>query len=448
MLKGFPLSGLRVVEVGEGWVGPWAGLLLADLGAEVIKIESLTRMDMTRGPAVVDKSAGHSAIPTYPDGIAGDRPWNRNAQFNAGNFGKYDVTLDLTRAKGLQILMKLVAGSDVFMTNTALGVAEKLGITYETIAKVNPEIIYLTSTGYGRTGPYASRVAMGNPIDAAAGLFGLRDYGDGDGTAVAPDTHADCIAAATNVLAITMALYKRAGTGKGMFVESSMVEASMLHIGEAIMDYTINQRVQHSPGNRDISMIPQGCYRCQGKDEWITLSIRSDEEWQRFVGVTGDHVLAEERFNNVLGRIKHQDEIDGRIQSWTVNRAKLEVMDFLTKKGITAGAVLNNAEVYADPNTRERNFWNVIEDPDAGVRTYPGRLWKLEETEVPPRAHSPCLGEHNDFILGGLLGLTKDEIDELKREYIIGTTPLGATGATSRENRDAITGTEPAAQVF
>jgi len=426
MRKGFLLSNVRVLEVAEGWVGPWAGLLLADLGAEVIKVESINRMDMERGPGASPIKGGETSLfyPSYPDGTLGERSWNRNAYFNACNFSKYGVTLDLTKSKGLQAFMRLVKVSDIFLSNMAVGVDEKLGITYETLVKVNPQIIYLTATGYGRTGAYSKRVAMGNTIDAASGLFGLRDYGDGDSTAVSPDPHADSIAAVTIALAILTALYYRQKTGRGMFIDASMVEPSMSHIGEAIMDYTMNHRVQHSLGNRDISMT-QGCYRCEGEDEWVTISIASDEEWQRFIEIMGSPAWArEERFVDVLGRLKNQDELDKLIGEWTIHHTKYEVMNLLQQANVAAGAVLNNADVYSDPHIRERGFLDVIEDPDAGVHTYAGRLWKLVETETPKRSHSPCLGEHNDYVLKKIAGLTSDEILELEQEGIIGTTPV------------------------
>ena len=429
MNTGFLLSNVRVIEVGAAWVGPWAGMLLADLGAEVIKVESTTMPDLNRGQSsAVSVIPGKSSprYPTFPDATLGERFWNRNAYFNKSNFSKYGATLDLTKEKGLQVFMRLVKVSDVFLSNLAVGVAEKLGITYEALSPVNPQIIYLSSTGFGRTGPYARRVAMGNTIDAAAGLFGLRDYGDGDSTAVSGDTHCDSIAAANNALAILTALYYRQKTGEGMFIDVSMVEGSMSHIGEAIMDYAMNHRVQGSTGNRDRSMSPQNCYPCQGEDEWVTLSISSDEEWQWFTEVMGNPQLAtDERFSNMPGRLKHQDELDKLIGAWTRQNTKFEVMNLLQGAKIAAGAVLNSADVYNDPHIKERGFWDVIEDPDAGVHTYAGRLWKLEETETPKRRHSPLLGEHNDYVLGQLAGLTPDEIAELEQEGIIGTTPVG-----------------------
>ncbi len=424
MRKEFLLSNVRVVEVGEGWVGPWAGLLLADLGAEVIKVESITRMDMNRGPIVPLTGETSLFSPDYPGGTLGERSWNCNSRFNTCNFSKYGITLDLTKSKGLQAFMRLVKVSDVFLSNMAAGVDEKLGITYEALVKVNPQIIYLTATGYGRTGPYSKRVAMGNTIDAACGFFGLRDYGDGDSTAVSASTHADSVGAANNALAILTALYYRKKMRKGMFIDVSMVEPSMSHIGEAIMDYTMNHRVQRSLGNRDMSMT-QGCYRCQGEDEWVTISIASDEEWQRFTEVMGSPAWArEERFASALGRLKNQDELDKLIEAWTIHHTKYEVMNLLQQANIAAGAVLNNADVYNDPHIRERGFLDVIEDPDAGVHTYAGRLWKLVETETPKRSHSPCLGEHNDYVLRQIAGLTSDEILELEQEGIIGTTPV------------------------
>jgi len=427
MYKGLLLPNVRVVEVTDGWVGPWAGMLLADLGAEVIKIESITRMDMCRGPGATGPVAGASSqfYSQFPDGKIGENYWNSSSQFNAANFSKYGVTLDLTKPKGVQAFLKIAKVSDVFLSNLALGVDEKLGITYDAVAKVNPEIIYLSSAGYGRTGPYAKRVAMGNTIDAASGLFGLRDYGDGDSTAVSGTAHCDSIAALTNALAIATALHYRQMTGKGMYIDISMVEPSMLYIGEAIMDYTMNQRIQRSTGNRDPSISPQGCYPCQGENQWVTLSIASDEEWQRFVVAAGNPGWdKDERFTSVLGRLKNQDELDKLISSWTCQHTKYEVMNLLQQAGVAAGAVLDNGDVYQDPHLKERGYWDTIKDPDAGVHNYPGRLWKLNETEMTKRNHSPRLGEHNDYVLAQLAGLAPEEISELEKEGVVGTVPV------------------------
>ncbi len=424
MREGSILSNVRVLEVGEGRVGPWAGALLADLGAEVIKVESITRPDMTRGTVGLSMSVS-SFHPEYPDGKPGERHWNRNCQFTARNIGKVDVTLDLAKPEGLLVFFRLVKVCDIFLSNMAVGAAERLGIAYEELFKVKPEIIYLSSTGYGRTGPYAQRVAMGATIDAAAGLFGLRDYGDGDSTAVSPDTHCDSIAALTNAFAMLMALYYRNRTGKGMYIDASMVEPSISHIGEAIMDYSMNHRILRSLGNRDKAMAPQGCYRCQGEDEWVTFTIRSDEEWQRLTGVINNPQLAQDaRFADVLERLKHQDELDREIEAWTIQHSKFEVMELLQQAGIAAGAILNSADVYNDPHVRERGFIEVIDHPDAGVHKYAGRLWKFRETKLPNRRHAPCLGEDNDYVLRQLAGLTPDEVAALEKQHIIGTAPV------------------------
>jgi len=322
--------------------------------------------------------------------------------------------------------MRVIKVSHVFLSNQAVGVAEQLGITYADVSRVNPDIIYLTSTGYGRTGPYARRVAMGNTIDAAAGLFGLRDYGDGDGTSVSPNTHCDSIAAVTNAFAILAAIYYRQKTGKGMFIDASMVEPSMSHIGEAIMDYSMNKRISQSLGNRHASMSPQGCYRCQGEDEWVTLSIASDKEWRRFTSVIGKPQLAEdERFRNVTARVKNQDDLDKYIKEWTENHTKFEIVELLQQAGIASGMVSNNADIYRDPHIIERGCLELIEHPDAGPHTYAARPWKLKKTEIPPRRHAPCLGEHNEYVLRELAGLTREEYSELEKEGIIGTEPLG-----------------------
>ncbi len=420
MHKKLPLSNIRVVEVADAWVGPVAGLFLADLGAEVIKVESPTRMDTCRGAGT--PAWGTSA---YPDGIPGERPWNRNSQFITANWGKYDVAINLRHPKGLQVFKRLIKISDVFLSNFVTGVAEKLGISYEALAEVNPQIIYLSACTFGATGPYARRVGMGNTADAAGGLLGLRDYGDGDSTCVSYSTHTDEIGASTNAFAILTALYYRRKTGRGMHIDESTAEASMSHIGEAIMDYTMNHRIQRSLGNRDMSMCPQGCYPCQGEDEWVTISISSDEEWQRFTKVMGSPAWArDERFADVLGRLKNQDELDKLIGDWTIHHTKYDVMGLLQREDIAAGAVLNNADVYSDPHIKERGFLETMDQPDAGRHVYPGRVWRLKEAGAPKRKPAPRFGEHNDYVLSQIIGLTSEEILELEREGIIGSTPL------------------------
>ncbi len=414
MVKGNLLSGIRVLEVGEGRVGPGAALMLADLGAEVIKVESTTRLDMTR------TSASSKPVP-------GARYWNCCPSYNIRNHGKYGITLDLTNPKGLEAFMRLAKVCDIFLSNTAAGVTEKLGIAYEDLVKINPTMIYLSSTGYGRTGPYAERVAMGNSIDAAAGLFGLRDYGDGDATKVSPDTHCDSIAAVTNAFAIVTAIYYRQRTGRGTYIDVSMVEPSVTHIGEAIIDYSMNRRIWHSLGNRDATMAPQGCYRCRGKDEWVTLSITSDAEWARFAAIIGKPELAnDKRFDSVVNRLKAQDELDAIISAWTIDRSKREVMELLQRSGIAAGMVADHADVFNDPHVRQRQLLTVIEDPDAGTHNYPGRLWQLTETDVPPRQHAPTLGEYNHYVLREIAGYSMAEIEAMAREGIIGDAPVAA----------------------
>ncbi len=423
-----PLSGVRVIELGEGIAGPWAGLLLADLGAQVIKVESITRLDLSRGPAVVSMATASQqsgGFVDYPDTEPGDRPWNRNSRCNSYNLSKLGITLDLSQPRGLQIFLRLIAISDIFISNMAAGVAERMGINYDALVKIKPDIICISSTGYGSTGPYRDRMAMGNAIDAASGVFGLRDYGDGDSTSVSPSIHCDSITAATSAFAAVTALYHRKKTGRGMSVDVSMVEPSMTHIGEAIMDYTMNQRVQHSWGNRHMSRSPQGCYCCQGHDEWVTISVSSDAEWQRFLKATTGKIAWPEdgRFDDILGRLKNRDEMDKLIESWTVHQDKLDIMNMLQEAGVASGAVFNNGDVYNCPHNKQRGFFETIEHPEAGIHAHVGRLWRFEETTMPARSHSPCLGEYTATVLKELVGLTPDEIKELEQNNIIGTIP-------------------------
>jgi benzylsuccinate CoA-transferase BbsF subunit len=415
---GLPLSGFRIVEVADAFVGPVTALYLADLGAEVIKVESPRRMDLCRG-------AGTPAWGTaeYPGGEPGERPWHRNSQFITANWGKYDVAIDLAKPNGLEIFYRLIKISDAFVSNFVTGVAEKLKIGYEDLIKINPNIVYLTASTFGAKGPYAKRVGMGNTADAASGILGLRDYGDGDSVDVSYSTHTDLIGAATNAFAILTGLYYRKRTGKGLLIDACTTEASAVHIGEAFIDYSMNKRVQNSLGNRD-SSIYQGCYPCKGDDEWVVLSITSDEEWEKLMIIMGKPPWSKKaEFATMLNRLKNQDKLDPLMMKWTANFAKSDLMKLLLEKDIHAGAVYNNGDVFSDPHIIERQFFQKIRQPDTGdYYEYPGKNWVIEGE--PTRGYAPLFGEHNHYVLSEILGISSEEISNLEQDKIISSIPL------------------------
>lgn len=237
----------------------------------------------------------------------------------------------------------------------------------------------------------------------------------------------DPIAGVVGCVAILTALHYRERTGKGQYIDLCQIEAISSHMGEVIMDYTLNKRVQNPIGNRHTSMAPHGSYRCAGDDKWAAIAVTSDDEWKRFCAAMGNPSWAqEERFADGLSRWKNQDELDQLITEWTIQHDQYAVMDILQRAGIAAAPVLNQAQLYDDPQLKARDYFVTVDHPEAGPQIVPGPRdsWTLSKTPATVRLPAPCLGEHNDYVLGGILGLSKEELAQLEQEKIIGTEPI------------------------
>ena len=418
-MEAMTLKGIRVVECATGWVGPWAGMILANMGAQVIKVESTRAMDMTRSGVATSQLARG----LYPDGNPGERPWNRHRRFVSSNLGKCDVTLDITRPEGYEVLMRLVRVSEVFITNMVPTTVEKLGLSYDDLIKVKPDLVYAAASGFGTESPYRSRVVMGNTIDAYSGMLGLRDYGDGDSTSVSASTHCDSIGAASLAFAVMIGLYHKRSTGRGTCVVVPIVGAAMTHIGEAFVQYSMDGQVPRSSGNKDVRFV-QGCYPCAGNDEWVTISVRTDEEWAALQRALGNPLeLQRAELSDPIGRLRNQASIDHAIGAWTSTHTKQESMLLLQQLCVPAGAVYNYQDVYSDDHLRETEFWETIACSEVGTHVYPGRPWRLSSSKAAPRSCPPGLGEHNHYVLGEIAGLTNQEVEALESLGITGTTP-------------------------
>jgi crotonobetainyl-CoA:carnitine CoA-transferase CaiB-like acyl-CoA transferase len=419
-MSAMALKGIRVIDLTMAWSGPLATMLLAHMGAEVIKIESVLRIDSWR-------SIG-------PEGPV-EGWWNRAPTHNTMCLNKYGITLNLGHPRGVAIFKQLVKIGDIVAENYTPRVLESWGLHYPVLRELNPDLIMLSMPGSGMTGPWRHHAGFAASVEQNSGLPIRVGYLDGE-----PTLHnigialGDPFAGLNGAVALLLALHWRQVTGKGQYIDLSQNEALTCLNGDAIMDYTLNRRVQGRRGNRHPSMAPHGCYRCQGEDMWAAISISSDEEWESFTKAIGSPAWTkEERFADCLSRWQNQDELDKLIEAWTAEHDHYQVMHILQAAGVAAAPALTSPELLGDPHLEQRGFFEFADHAEMGLLPYPGMFYKLSKTPGSIRMAAPCLGQHNEYILGELLGLSKDEIAELAAEQVIGTHPLGTGrgGSTS-----------------
>ena len=408
-----PLEGVRIIEMGQLIAIPFAMKMLADMGAQVIRLESVARLESYRSDSV------------YQNDISGEF-WNKGANFYEQNRNKLGVTLDLSKPEGLQVLRNLVSIADVFSENFTPRVIKNFGLEYEDLRKIKPDIIMVSSTGYGFYGPWSNFGATGPATEGAAGLAYQTGY-LGGGPVMAEIPYTDYTSGEHTVFAVMAALMHRLRTGQGQFVDISQTQATSSTIPEVLMDFSANGRSGHRIGNQDIVMSPHGCYLCRGDDRWITIAVATDEEWQAVCRVLGQNEwAADPRFEDSLSRWKNRDELDALIGTVTSTWDAHELMHALQKDGVAAGAVLDSKDLLFDPHLGQRNFYEVVthhESTGIPPLPYAGRPWKLSKTPAVNSQPAPLMGEHNNLVLSGLLGKTAEEMAELEEAGIIGYGP-------------------------
>ena len=404
-----PLAGIRILELTGHWVGPLAGRYLADLGAEIIKIEPADRT-VTRG----SHYAGMQTLRYH---------YNRSGYFNKMNRNKYGATLDLSKPEGRDLLLSLVKEVDVVLENYSPRVLPNLDLDFPAMREANPEIILVSISAFGQNGPARDYIAFGANIEATCGLCAVTGYRDDDSPYRTSLYYADPVTSCHAAVAIQAALMHRLRTGEGQHVDISLQEAGLCFFPETILEYTVAGRITPRRGNRHARFAPQGCYPSLGDDMWVVLSIRGDEDWRRFVALIGDPVLDDQRFSTETGRRDHHDEIDGLIANWTRRYDHNEAANLLQGAGIPAAPVLANWELVSNLHFHERGFYVPVAHGEMGVFPYPGMPWKLSVTPGAVRRASPDFGEHNALVFGGLLQRTDEELRPLYGQRIIADDP-------------------------
>lgn len=400
-----PLEGVRVADFSWVWAGPFCSMHLAHLGAEVIKIESQTHLDMTR------------RLPFYPKDM--EPGVDHCALFNQWSQGKKSLLLNLTTAKGIAIAKELVKKSDVVVENFATGVMEEWGLGYEVLKGIKPDIVMASISGYGHTGPQRNYIAYGPAIAPLTGLSSLTGYEGGPPREVGlayGDPNSGIHAAA----AICAALTARQRTGRGQHIDVSLWEAMEVLVPEGWMDYAMNGTQPSRQGNRDPWLAPHNCFRCAGEDQWVTIACGTEVEWRALCQAIGQPQLADDsRFHNAQKRKANEDALEQILTAWTNTREKWEVTRALQAVGVAAFPSMTSKDLVEDPHLNERGFFARLSHPAVGVRTHTGIPWLLENAPNGVRFPAPLLGQHTDEVMRGILGYADEQIVQLKEEKVL-----------------------------
>ena len=404
-----PLDGYRVLDFGWVLAGAVPGMILADMGAEVIKVETRQRMDYMR--------LGRPIIGDHPDP-------EQNPMFHNVNRGKRSITLNTTRPEAVELARRLASQCDVVIENFSPGVMERLGLDYETLSRDNPRLVMASITSNGQTGPLRDLRAYAPSIGALSGLDSTMGYeasgGEGGRPLGLKHAYADLCGALHAVFAITSALHQRTRTGRGQYIDVSMLRATVATMGAGLMEYELTGRVPQPRGNYDPVMAPYGNYPCQGDDEWVSVAVRTEEEWRGLVNAMGSPAWADEPiFASRYSRLNHRRELDARLSEWTKAQTAWDATELLQANGVAAFPVLDAEGRLFNPHFQERGLYSEIEHPALGAEPVFNLMWQLSRTPPRIRRHAPLLGEHNNEVFCGLLGLQEAEVSRLQEEQVI-----------------------------
>jgi len=413
-----PLEGIRVLDLTEVWSGPYATMLLGDLGAEIIRVDNpwffptITRGSFARPPKEALKGIGQYTA-CYPDMDPGDRPWNRSGNFVAHSRSKKSATLDLRRPLGHAAFLRLVEHADVVIENSSVGVVDRLGIGWDTLVEHNPRLVMVRMPAMGLEGPYRDFVGFGMHLEAIGGSASLSGYRTGAPSEKSPVYPMDPAAGTHAALATLAALRQRDRTGRSVLVEVPQIEVILQHVGELLIDAGWRDETPPAPGNRHVTFAPQGCYPCQGHDRWLVLSVDSDAAWRGLRRAMGDPPWAEDdRFETLTGRRAHHDEIDERISEWSRSNKAEVLFHRCQAEGVAAAPVQNQADQLADPHLAARQFYRLNSSVEVPPTLMPNHLWRWDG---PPLAWGPFnrLGDHNRYVFRDVVQMDDAEYEAL-----------------------------------
>ncbi len=403
------LAGYRVLDFGWVLAGAIPGMVLADMGAEVIKVETRQRLDYMR--------LGRPIVGDQPDP-------EQNPMFHNVNRGKLSITLNIGEPEAVDLAKHLVEKCDVVIENFSPGVMDRLGLGYETLRAIKPDIIMASISSTGQNGPLRDLRAYAPSIGALSGLDSTMGY-EGGGPLGLKHAFGDICGALHAVFAIVSSLYCRNQTGQGQYIDVSMLRATVVTQGIGLMEQALTGRALQPRGNYDPTKVPYGNYPCApgsdgNDDKWISIAVANESEWQGLVSAMGSPAWAkDQRFSSQYRRQRHRRELDGLLSQLTEQHDPDSLTDLLQSHGVAAAPVLSAEERLFHPHFMQRGLYSDIDHPALGAEPIFNLMWGLSKTPSAVRRHAPLMGEHNPQVLCDTLGLSEAELAELEDRQVV-----------------------------
>lgn len=398
MTNTLPLADVKILDLMWVMAGPAGTRVLADYGATLVRVESAKRIDTAR-----TLQPFHNRKPG-PDS---------SALFQNLNTGKLGLSLDLNNEQARDVIRDLVRWADVVTESFSPRAMKMWGLDYESLREIKPDIIMISSCLMGQTGPMSKFAGFGNLAAAISGFFNLTGWPDR--IPAGPfSAYTDYVAPRFTALSILAALDHRRRTGQGQYIDQSQAEATLHFLTPALLDYTVNGRVQGATGNRDPHMAPHGVYPAAGTDRWVAIVVQTEEQWQSLCEVMQrPDLLSDERFVTLEARLAHQDELEAQVSAWTKTLDPFRIEAMLQARGVSAGAVSTTHEVYKDSQFTHRGHFVELEHPTYGHTTVEGSRFRLSRTPAQVNRCAPTLGRDNQYVLETILGYSEEKISEL-----------------------------------
>ncbi|HEY7269652.1 MAG TPA: CoA transferase [Dehalococcoidia bacterium] len=427
------LEGIRVIDLSSIWAAPLGTRWLADMGAEVIKVQDvpvLTPQVIRRLQRLREQREEDAAGKPQEPGAAAS-PLQNPVMAEKGFTGyvleteanKKVVSLDFEKPRGREILLRLIEKADILVDNHRPIVLERCGLTFDELERIKPGIILLKVAAMGQTGPERNYSAFGATIDGLAGLAFHTGYHDRDEPVRSGINYADPIAGMYIGNALMLALIHRQKTGRGQAIDVSLRE--VIPLGELFMEYSMNGRFAPRIGNRERALAPQGVYRCAGDDAWISIAVRDDAEWAGLCRAMGDPAWTlEAAFADMHSRWQNHDALDERIKAWTASFDPMDLARRLQEAGVPAAPVLTPPQTLKSEHLNATGWWQMVHQPDMGTYHYYGPGWHLPKSPAQVLTPPAVYAEHNRDVYLGLLGMSEAEYQELLAEQVVSESAL------------------------